>query len=71
MNKELANIRSKFKAGNLNSYDRKKYVCKIIYMYILGYSAEIGFSEAMSLCAGTKYSEKQIVWSICFPSKCC
>ncbi|KAI9793038.1 MAG: hypothetical protein M1816_000936 [Peltula sp. TS41687] len=29
VNKELANIRQKFKDGNLNGYHKKKYVCKV------------------------------------------
>lgn len=29
INKELANIRQKFKDGNLNGYHKKKYVCKV------------------------------------------
>lgn len=29
INKELANIRQKFKDGNLSGYHKKKYVCKV------------------------------------------
>jgi hypothetical protein len=29
INKELANIRQKFRDGGLNGYSRKKYVCKV------------------------------------------
>ena len=29
INKELANIRQKFKQGSLNGYQKKKYVCKV------------------------------------------
>lgn len=29
INKELANIRTKFKDGNLSGYHKKKYVCKV------------------------------------------
>jgi len=29
INKELANIRQKFKDGKLDGYARKKYVCKV------------------------------------------
>ncbi|KAI7520895.1 hypothetical protein KC331_g20011, partial [Hortaea werneckii] len=38
INKELANIRQKFKGGNLTGYDKKKYVCKLLYIYILGWN---------------------------------
>src|SRR4029077_18352263 len=34
INKELANIRQKFKEGGLNGYQKKKYVCKLLYVYI-------------------------------------
>jgi AP-2 complex subunit alpha len=52
VNKELANIRQKFKSGNLNGYQKKKYVCKLLYVYIQGYDVD--------LISSTKYSEKQI-----------
>lgn len=60
INKEMANIRSKFKETNLNGYQKKKYVCKLLYMYILGWDIEFGHLEAVNLIASTKYSEKQI-----------
>lgn len=60
VNTELANIRQKFRDSNLNGYNKKKYVCKLIYMYILGYEIDIGHNESVSLIASTKYSEKQI-----------
>nr|POF04090.1 ap-2 complex subunit alpha [Quercus suber] len=60
INKELANIRQKFKAGNLTGYDKKKYVCKLLYIYILGWNVDFGHLEAVNLISATKYSEKQI-----------
>ncbi|CEI88010.1 Putative AP-2 complex subunit alpha [Rhizopus microsporus] len=60
INKEMANIRSKFKEGNLNGYQKKKYVCKLLYMYILGWEIDFGHLEAVSLISSPKYSEKQI-----------
>ena len=61
MEKELANIRAKFKNGNsLTAYDKKKYVWKILYIYMLGYDVEFGHMEAVGLVSGTKYSEKQV-----------
>lgn len=48
---------------NLNGYQKKKYVCKLLYMYILGWDIEFGHLEAVNLIASTKYSEKQIVRS--------
>ncbi|KAJ1947527.1 hypothetical protein GGF37_000292 [Kickxella alabastrina] len=60
VNKELANIRTKFKETNINGYNRKKYVCKLIYMSLLGYDVNFGHREAVELITGAKYSEKQI-----------
>ncbi|ELQ39216.1 AP-2 complex subunit alpha [Pyricularia oryzae Y34] len=47
INKELANI-------------RKKYVCKLLYIYILGWNVDFGHLEAVNLISANKYSEKQI-----------
>ncbi|KAK2739283.1 hypothetical protein FQN57_006618 [Myotisia sp. PD_48] len=60
INKELANIRQKFKDGGLNGYQKKKYVCKLLYVYIQGYDVDFGHLEAVNLISATKYSEKQI-----------
>ncbi|KAJ3276171.1 hypothetical protein HDV01_005619 [Terramyces sp. JEL0728] len=60
VNKELANIRSKFKDPNLNGYNKKKYICKLLYMYIIGYEIDFGHVEAVNLLNSAKYSEKQI-----------
>ncbi|KAL5612930.1 hypothetical protein BROUX41_003993 [Berkeleyomyces rouxiae] len=60
INKELANIRTKFKDGNLNGYHKKKYVCKLLYIYILGWDVDFGHLEAVNLISSNKYSEKQI-----------
>src|ERR1700709_2845167 len=60
INKELANIRQKFKGGSLTGYDKKKYVCKLLYIYILGWNVEIGQLEPVNLISANKYSEKQI-----------
>ncbi|PLB40549.1 AP-2 complex subunit alpha [Aspergillus candidus] len=60
VNKELANIRQKFKSGSLNGYQKKKYVCKLLYVYIQGYDVDFGHLEAVNLISSSKYSEKQI-----------
>ncbi|PYH97454.1 Adaptor protein complex AP-2 alpha subunit [Aspergillus ellipticus CBS 707.79] len=60
VNKELANIRQKFKGGSLNGYQKKKYVCKLLYVYIQGYDVDFGHLEAVNLISSPKYSEKQI-----------
>jgi AP-2 complex subunit alpha len=61
INKELANIRSKFKDVNLSGYHKKKYVAKLAFMFILGYDIDYGHSEAINLLSGSTYSEKSIV----------
>ncbi|ETN38278.1 uncharacterized protein HMPREF1541_06309 [Cyphellophora europaea CBS 101466] len=60
INKELANIRSKFRGEKLDGYQKKKYVCKLLYIYIQGYNVDFGHLEAVNLISATKYSEKQI-----------
>jgi hypothetical protein len=63
VNKELANIRSNFK-GNPTGYQLKKYLAKLLYMYILGYEIDFGHIQAVNLLSSPNYSEKQIV--LCF-----
>lgn len=60
INKELANIRQKFKVGNLSGYNKKKYVCKLLYVYILGWNVDFGHLEAVNLISSNKFSEKQV-----------
>jgi AP-2 complex subunit alpha len=55
--KELAKIRAKFAAG-VKGYDLKKYIWKIIYIFMLGFDVEFGYMEAVQLVASSKYSEK-------------
>ncbi|CAO1624986.1 unnamed protein product [Parajaminaea phylloscopi] len=56
---EMAHIRNQFR-GTLNGYQKKKYLSKIVFTYILGYPVDIGHMEAINLIASSKYSEKQI-----------
>ncbi|RMZ88527.1 hypothetical protein DV736_g4245, partial [Chaetothyriales sp. CBS 134916] len=60
INKELANIRQKFRSEKLDGYQKKKYVCKLLYIYIQGYNIGFGHLEAVNLISAAKYSEKQI-----------
>ncbi|KAL2439247.1 AP-2 complex subunit alpha-2 [Exophiala dermatitidis] len=60
INKELANIRQKFRNEKLDGYQKKKYACKLLYIYIQGYNVDFGHLEAVNLISATKYSEKQI-----------
>jgi hypothetical protein len=47
--------------GNLDGYQKKKYLAKVIFTYILGYKVDTGHMEAVNLISSNKYSEKQIV----------
>ncbi|KAL5270711.1 hypothetical protein ACHWQZ_G001407 [Mnemiopsis leidyi] len=61
INKELANIRSKFKGDKqLDGYQKKKYVCKLLFIFLLGNDVDFGHMEAVDLLASNKYTEKQI-----------
>jgi AP-2 complex subunit alpha len=68
---ELANIRKQFspKGGkvaedgsnpNLSSYQRKKYVWKLVYIHVLGYEVDFGHAEVLVLVRSPKYSEKVV-----------
>jgi AP-2 complex subunit alpha len=62
INKELANIRSKFKGDKtLDGYQKKKYVCKLLFIFLLGHDIDFGHIEAVNLLSSNKYTEKQIV----------
>jgi AP-2 complex subunit alpha len=58
--KELANIANKFNGKGMTGYSRKKYVAKLLYIYLLGYSFDFGFPEMMELLSSSVFSEKQI-----------
>jgi len=64
--KEMAHIRSKFRSdSNMNGYNRKKYVWKILYMYMLGYEVDFGHMEAVKLISSQRYSEKSVGYAWC------
>lgn len=61
MQKELANIRMKFTAKKaLSSYDRRKYVWKLVYTYMLGYEFDFGHRETINLISASTPNEKQV-----------
>ncbi|XP_021767370.1 AP-2 complex subunit alpha-1-like [Chenopodium quinoa] len=61
IDKELGNIRTKFKNDKVISpYEKKKYVWKMLYIYMLGYDVDFGHMEAVSLISAPKYPEKQV-----------
>jgi len=61
INKELANIRSKFKGDKtIDGYSKKKYVCKLLFIFLLGHDIDFGHMEAVNLLSSNRYTEKQI-----------
>ncbi|KAH8877624.1 AP-2 complex subunit alpha-2 [Schistosoma japonicum] len=61
VNKELANIRSKFRGDKtLDGYQKKKYVCKLLFIFLLGHEIDFGHTEAVNLLCSNRYTEKQI-----------
>lgn len=66
INKEMAKIRQKFKQStSMTGYDRKKYVAKLLYMYMLGYNIDFGHIEAVNLLSSDIYSEKHLGYLAC------
>lgn len=55
---EMAKIRSKFLRGNLQTYDRRKYIWKLIYAHILGYDVDFGHEVAVSLINCARLQDK-------------
>lgn len=49
----------------LPGYNRKKYVWKILYMYMLGYEVDFGHMEAVNLISSARYSEKSVGYAWC------
>ncbi|PIN00985.1 Vesicle coat complex AP-2, alpha subunit [Handroanthus impetiginosus] len=61
VDKELGKIRTRFKnEKGLTPYEKKKYVWKMLYIYMLGYDVDFGHMEAVSLISAPKYPEKQV-----------
>ncbi len=53
---------SKFKGDKtLDGYQKKKYVCKLLFIFLLGHDIDFGHIEAVNLLSSNKYTEKQIV----------
>ncbi|ORC85149.1 putative alpha-adaptin-like [Trypanosoma theileri] len=58
---ELVKIRSKFQdTTKMTTYDRRKYVCKLMFITMLGYPVEFGHMEGVKLLALTTPAEKLI-----------
>ena len=56
---------------SLDGYNRKKYVSKLLFIFLLGNDLEFGHLEAVNLLSAAKFSEKQIVslWFCKLPKK--
>jgi len=65
VDKELAHIRAKFTRDKLDGYSKKKYVWKLVYIYMLGYDVEVGHIQALQLVTSVKYSEKNSGYMAC------
>ena len=59
-------IFSLFLSGDktLDGYQKKKYVCKLLFIFLLGHDIDFGHMEAVNLLSSNKYTEKQIVSTI-------
>mmetsp|Transcript_20667 Transcript_20667/g.49871 ORF Transcript_20667/g.49871 Transcript_20667/m.49871 type:complete len:189 (-) Transcript_20667:1458-2024(-) len=66
VDKEMANIRKQFKnVTMLTAYQKKKYVWKMLYIYVLGYEVDFGHMEALNLITQPGYSEKTVGYLAC------
>jgi len=66
VDKEMANIRKHFKeATKLTAYSKKKYVWKMLYIYVLGYEVDFGHMEALNLITCPGYPEKTVGYLAC------
>ncbi|MCJ1422500.1 hypothetical protein MMC29_000380 [Sticta canariensis] len=63
VDKELGKIRKKFASNSsltadfpelLVEYDKKKYVWKLLYIFMLGYDVEFGHKQAADLISASK-----------------
>lgn len=51
----------------LDGYHKKKYVCKLLFIFLLGHDIDFGYTEAVNLLCSNRYTEKQIVCSLQLP----
>jgi len=61
VDKEMAKIRKKFtNSSNLSASDKKKYIWKLVYIFMLGYEVDFGHMEVISLITSSRYTEKTV-----------
>jgi len=65
VDKELAHIRAQFSSRTLDGYGKKKYVWKLLYIYLMGYDVDIGHMEALQMITSPKFSEKNAGYMAC------
>jgi AP-2 complex subunit alpha len=66
VHKELGKIRKKYTSSKtLSTYDKKKYLWKLMYTKMLGYDVEFGHKQAMDMMAASTYAEKQVGYVVC------
>ena len=58
VDKELNKIRTKFSKSSVSGYEQKKYVWKLSYANLTGYTIDFGYKKIVSLIKSKKYSEK-------------
>jgi AP-2 complex subunit alpha len=56
---------SRYGLQGLALHDKKKYVWKMLYIYMLGYDVDFGHMETVSLISAPKYPEKQVRFYFC------
>ena len=57
----FASLYEIFTDEKLDGYQKKKYVCKLLFIFLLGIDIDFGYQEAVNLLSSLKFSEKQIV----------
>jgi len=62
INIELFKIKKSFLSGKLSSYDRQKYLAKLVFISMVGHQVDFGMSQIVSLINGTKIVEKRVGW---------
>jgi len=60
IDEELAKIRKCFSKTHVTPYNKKKYMWKIMYMYMLGYDVDFGHMQCVDLINSNSYSEKNV-----------
>lgn len=62
INAEIHNIRQKYTGSSLDSYLKKKYLCKLLYIHLLGMHEDVrfGLDHAYDLLEALLFLEKQL-----------